>query len=38
MLGKQICEYHEKRKPYPVVLETFLGGQELDSADPDFTV
>ncbi|CAD7688729.1 unnamed protein product [Nyctereutes procyonoides] len=38
MLGKQLCESHEKRKPYPVVLETFLGGQELDSADPEFTV
>uniref|UniRef100_A0A673SX27 Protein SGT1 homolog n=1 Tax=Suricata suricatta TaxID=37032 RepID=A0A673SX27_SURSU len=36
MLRKGICEYHEKN--YAAALETFVGGQKLDSADPDFTV
>uniref|UniRef100_A0A452QLY3 SGT1 homolog, MIS12 kinetochore complex assembly cochaperone n=1 Tax=Ursus americanus TaxID=9643 RepID=A0A452QLY3_URSAM len=36
MLRKGICEYHEKH--YAAVLGTFLGGQELDSVDPAFTV
>ncbi|GAB5566378.1 integrin beta-1-binding protein 2 isoform X9 [Prionailurus iriomotensis] len=31
-----ICEYHEKN--FAAALETFVGGQKLDSADPDFTV
>jgi len=36
MLRKGICEYHEKN--YAAALETFIGGQKLDSTDPDFTV
>ncbi|KAF0879932.1 SGT1 protein, partial [Crocuta crocuta] len=36
LLGNYICEYHEKN--YAAALETFVGGQKLDSADPDFTV
>ncbi|XP_072639013.1 protein SGT1 homolog isoform X2 [Canis lupus baileyi] len=36
MLRKGICEYHEKN--YAAALETFIEGQKLDSADPDFTV
>uniref|UniRef100_A0A8C7EJB9 Protein SGT1 homolog n=1 Tax=Neovison vison TaxID=452646 RepID=A0A8C7EJB9_NEOVI len=36
VLRKGICEYHEKN--YAAALETFIGGQKLDSTDPDFTV
>ncbi|VFV32365.1 suppressor of g2 allele of skp1 [Lynx pardinus] len=36
MLRKGICEYHEKN--FAAALETFVGGQKLDSAYPDFTV
>uniref|UniRef100_A0A8C6RV55 Protein SGT1 homolog n=1 Tax=Nannospalax galili TaxID=1026970 RepID=A0A8C6RV55_NANGA len=35
ILRKGICEYHGKN--YATALETFVGGQKLDSADVNFT-